>query len=179
MIIPKRYAEALFQLAKEREKINEITQSFNQLIERLRSNEEVFKLLSYPVVDIAEKKQVADELTADLEQEIRDYLKVLIDNKRTDELAEIHDTFLDLVRTEENRTLCEVKTPIPLDEDELKKIQDLLAQMSEGEVEIETTTDESIIGGIVVRIGDRVFDYSLKGQLNSLREQLKKTTITS
>ena len=179
MIIAKRYAEALFQLAQDRNNLESVSESFIQLMERIYDQEGVFKVLSYPVVDLEEKMAMADELTKDLSVEVRNFIKVAIDSKRIKYLEEIYEYFKKLVRAKENRTLCEVTTTAPLDEDEITQLHQALHNVAKGEVEIKSYIDKSIIGGIIVQIGDKVYDYSLKGQLNNIREQLQKTTITS
>ncbi|OWZ84603.1 ATP synthase F1 subunit delta [Natranaerobius trueperi] len=179
MSIASRYAEALFQLSKEEERLAEVSDSFSALIESISDNDDFFQIVSHPLMDINEKKQLIQELTEQLEPEFQNFMMVVIDNKREKDLFDMYESFSRLVREEQNITLCEIRTATNLDDEDINSLSQTLSELSSGEVEIETTIDKSIIGGIVVKIGDQVFDYSIKGQLNNLREQLQKTTITS
>ena len=179
MSVATRYAEALLMLAEENDKLNEIVNEFHSLMDMLNKNEKIFKMLEHPVVSQSEKKEMFDHLTQNMQTEIKNFLHVIINKKRENLLSHIYREFNRLALAHQNRVLCYVTTSHPLEQSEKEELKQSLAKISASQVELEDKVDQGIIGGIVVRIGDTVYDYSIKRQLNRLEEQLKKTTITS
>ncbi len=179
MSVATRYAEALIELAEEKNKLEEIMQNYHKLMDLLNKQEKLFKILDHPVITREEKKEIFDQLSHNMERSIRNFLHLLVDKKRENLLTQIYHEFNRLSLEQQKRTLCHVVTSHPLEKSEKEELKKALASISQRSIELEDVVDQDIIGGIVVRIGDTVYDYSIKKQLNKLEEQLKKTTITS
>ena len=136
MKIAMRYAEALFELARERGVLEQVTDSFERMMKILADHEDLFKMIAHPLVEKEEKKATLEQLTTGMEEEMTNFLMVVVDNKREGALPQIYEDFLDLVREAENRTLCEVRAPYSLDEAELAELKQNLAAMTQGDIEL-------------------------------------------
>ena len=101
------------------------------------------------------------------------FVNVLIDRKRIDQLAGIETAFRGKVDEIRGITRGEVTSAEPLAKDELERVTDALSKISGKQVLVTTKVDPSLIGGLVARVGDMVFDGTIRTQLNQLKESLK------
>jgi F-type H+-transporting ATPase subunit delta len=98
---------------------------------------------------------------------------MLVDRKRIDQLAGIEKAFRSAVDNIKGITRGEVTSAEPLEEDTLNRVTGVLSQVSGKQVLVTTAVDPSLIGGLVARVGDMVFDGTIRTQLNQLKESLK------
>jgi F-type H+-transporting ATPase subunit delta len=170
----RHYAHAVFDLA-EQEKDFSAWQRRLQLLQELLEKGDLGKTLAEPSLRIAQKLELCRailERDAGIDQPARNLLLLLVSSQRQRLLPAIQGAYRELVDKTEGRVLAQLTTAIPVSEAEQKRLAGELSKRLKLEVRFEATVDPSILGGVVVRVGDRVFDASLTARLQRLRQQL-------
>ena len=178
-LISKTYGDALFELAVEKDKVDVLLEEIGQLKEVLSENDEFGKLMNHPKIIKEEKIQVAkDVFEGRISEELLGFLTIIITKDRYKDIDAILDYFIAEVKRYKGIGVATVTTAVPLKEEQCKKIeQKLLDTTGYKEMEMHYQTDKSLIGGMVVRIGDRVVDSSVKTKLNELQKDLLKVQL--
>ena len=172
------YAEALFDAAREREELEQTLEDLQEFVRALDESEELRLFFYAGQVPEREKRRAIDALTEGMTVSTRNFLKVLADNGREEMLEEVVLRYEGLVEEHLGRVEVEVTTAVELDEEERSRLKERLGRMLEGrEVILETYVDEDILGGAVIRVGDRMVDGSIRGQLQSLREEMLERSV--
>ena len=175
-LISKTYGDALFELAVEQDKVDALLEEIEQLKRVLSENEEFGRLMNHPKVIKEEKIQVARNVfEGRMSNELLGFLTIIISKDRYREIDAILDYFIAEVKQYKGIGVATVTTAVPLRLEQRRKIeQRLLATTSYKKMEMKYLLDKSLIGGMVIRIGDRVVDSSIKTKLNELTRQLMK-----
>ena len=178
-LISKTYGDALFELAVEENKVDELLGEIVQLQEILKSNEEFGKLLTHPKIIKEEKlKVVTNVFKGRISDELLGFLTIVISKDRYQDIDEILEYFLTEVKKYKGIGVATVTTAMPLRDDQCKKIEQKLLDTTEYKsMEMHYKLDTTLIGGMVIRIGDRVVDSSISTKLNELQKELLKVQI--
>jgi F-type H+-transporting ATPase subunit delta len=167
------YAQALFEAALEQDELEETLEDLKEFVNALHESEELREFYYGPQIPESQKRQAIDALTEEMSTSIRNFLKVLIDNDRTEILEDIVPRFEDLVREHQGKVEVELTTAIELSEEKLDEVKDRLGHILHGrEVELETNVNPNLVGGAIFRVGERMIDGSVRGQLQSLRDKM-------
>jgi F-type H+-transporting ATPase subunit delta len=169
-----QYANALADVALAEGQIARVLQQFADFLAAYRVSAELRNLLASPAVGKAEKRRVAETLSARLGagKIVRNFLFVVIDHQRTPLLPEIFECFEKVVREREGVAEAEVFSPSPLDEGQKRDMTRALEQLTGKKVEAKFSIDPKLLGGAAVRVGDTIYDGSLRNRLRELRERL-------
>jgi len=178
-LISKTYGDALFELAVEEDKIDDLLEEIGQLRKILAENEDFGKLMNHPKIIKEEKIEVAKNVfEGRISEELLGFLTIVISKGRYKEIDRILEYFVDRVKEYKGIGVASVTTAVPLKEEQRKKIeQKLLDTTKYKSMEIHYGLDKSLIGGMVIRIGDRVVDSSVSTKLNELQRSLLKVQI--
>ena len=178
-LISKTYGDALFELAIEEDKIDALLGEIEQLRHVLSENEDFGRLINHPKVIKEEKIQVARNVfEGRMSDELLGFLVIIISKDRYRDIDAILDYFIAEVKKYKGIGVATVTTAVPLREEQCRKIeQKLLDTTSYTTMEMNYTLDKSLIGGMVIRIGDRVVDSSINTKLNELQKELLKVQI--
>lgn len=167
------YAEALFGAARERDELEAVLEELEDFNDALHESEQLRTFFYSPQVTEREKRRAIDALTEGMTSSTTNFLKVLSDNVRTDILEDVLRRYRDLVEEHLGRVEVEVVTAVELSEALRVRIEERLARVLDGrEVVLETSVDPDLLGGVVFRFGGRMVDGSLRGRLESLREEM-------
>jgi len=174
--ISKRYAKALLSLGQEDGNYIGYGKDLQEFGRFCSANEEFIKVVANQIFSVEERKKVLDTVLdkssfADL---VNNFLRLLLDKNRIGGIQEISDYYSKLTDEISNITRADIVTAKPLKEEARDKLAVALARLTAKEVKIEVKEDESLIGGLVVRIGDLVLDGSVKAQIEGLKESLKR-----
>jgi F-type H+-transporting ATPase subunit delta len=167
----RRYAEAAFEIGRSDGTLD----AWERDLERLRAildNEEVRALAEHPAVPYADKERVLRRLVGDVSDEARNLVLLMIRRGRPGAIDGMVERFAELVRRERGIALAEVRTALPLDEGQRREIAERLHELTDQTIEINEVVDESLIGGVTVRIGDQLYDASVRTRLERLRARL-------
>ena len=178
-LISKTYGDALFELAVEKDKVDVLLEEIEQLQKVLSENDEFGRLMNHPKIIKEEKIQVAKSVfEGRVSEELLGFLTIIITKDRYKDIDEILDYFIAEVKRYKGIGVATVTTAVPLKEEQCKKIEQKLLDTTEyTKMEMHYQLDESLIGGMVVRIGDRVVDSSIKTKLSELQKELLKVQL--
>lgn len=172
--IAKRYAKAFFGIAKEDQKYELYYNELALFSSIMSENKNLREFFSNPVFDQDEKKAVVTSILQkiDISKTTANFLKLLVDKRRIDILPEIENAYRQLMDDTLKRTRVNVRTAFPLSAELSRKLQERLEEMTGKKVEMAIAEDASLMGGIVVGVGDTLYDGSIKTQLRNIRNLL-------
>lgn len=178
-LISKTYGEALFELAIEERKIDVFQKEINQLKKILEENPEFAQLMNHPKVTKAEKIGIAETVfKGRISDELTGFLSLIISKDRYRELNAIFEYYTAKVKEEKGIGTAYVTTAVPLRSEQKKLVEEkLLKTTSYQSMEMYYGEDTALIGGMVIRIGDRVVDSSIRTKLQELQRQLMKVQL--
>jgi len=170
----KRYAQAVFSLAKERGTLDAWHDDLCQLA-TLMDDDGAREFFASPTPTTVQKLALLDTALADGQPEAKNLVRLLLERGRLNDLPAIADEFEDGVRAERGIVVAEVTTADPLGPLEQALVKERLEAMTGKTVELRMRVDPALIGGIVARIGDVLIDGSVVSQLRLLRARLAAT----
>lgn len=171
--VAKRYALALFQLAKEHRLLDQMEQELRVVKEVIIQNNELKAVLKSPKLPNEKKKEILKEAFSSANTYVLNTLMILIDRHREDYIADMADHFIELVNDEKGIAEAKVYSVRPLTEAESEALSSVFAaKVGKQSLRIENIIDSNLLGGIKLRIGNRIFDGSLRGKLERLERQL-------
>lgn len=175
IILARRYAKALFAVGKEEGKLEEYNNALQGLAEIYGSNAEVVDALINPLYPLDVREKVMEGIVASMgvEKIMANFLNLLVEKKRAGILPEIAEEFQAMVDEEKNVSHGTVVSAVELNEELQAKVQATLEKLTGKKVELTTSVDPSIIGGIIAKVGDLELDGSIKTQLASLKDSIK------
>jgi F-type H+-transporting ATPase subunit delta len=173
-IVARRYAQALLELGVEQGNLDKLVDDLSTIAGAWETSHELRNSLENPLVAHAAKKAVMGELAEQVgaSPTTRSALLLLVDRRRTRALPYIAKTLGELADARKGVVRAEVTTATPLGEAYYVRLQALLEKMTGKHVVVDRVTDPSLIAGVVTRIGDRIFDGSLRTRLQSVRDAL-------
>ncbi|MBI2194173.1 MAG: ATP synthase F1 subunit delta [Planctomycetes bacterium] len=177
---PPRYGEALLDVAEKQRAVPEVIESARLVAEVSRVQPRILAFLSVPQVTRVRKKEMLHRVfEARIHPVLLDFLCLLVDRQRTDSLLEIFNAFEDLWDRRRGIHPVEVRTAVPLAEDLKARMIEKLEVLCGGRVRIHWVVDSSLIGGVVVLVGDTGTDIdgSLRRQIGQLREKLLQVKV--
>lgn len=171
--VAKRYAEALFDVANSQGQIDAVEKELAGVVGVLEAHPALNNLMQSPSLSIdVKKQQLTDLFGGRVSNTVLNFLKLLFDSRRQDAIIGIYNEFVRLVDQALGRVKATVESATPLTEDEVKTLQEKLGTNGK-QVEIATKVNPSLLGGLRVRVGDRVLDYSVATRLERFRATLK------
>ena len=178
-LVSKTYGEALFELAVEEGKEDEFLSEVVTLQKILDENPDFGKLMNHPKILKDEKLVVLNEIfKGRISEELKGFLHLVVSKDRYNEIDGILTYFVDEVKRLKGIGVAYVTTAIALSEAKQKEIkQHLLATTNYKEMEMHYSVDEDLIGGMIIRIGDRIVDSSIRSSLLEMRKQLLKINV--
>lgn len=171
--VARNYAEALLAAAEEQRQVEPFGRLIDALAGAIQSDETIAVVLDSPRVAKAEKSRLLAEALAGMApQQFVRFLQAVVRRGRQGLLVEIAQEYQGLVDLKENRVHAGVTLAASADESLQRRIVERLGQVLGKEVRAHFRPDPRILGGVVVRVGDRVYDGSLKRRLNLLRRKM-------
>lgn len=176
--VARRYAEGFLAFAKEtigaKKGLEEII-SFGEI---LNKNPELLKFLENPEISYGEKSGFVDAaFKSFLSSETRDFLKLIIEKRRSEEAVDIADESKMLYRREMGIEKAVIKSAKPLPQDIIRMIKDKLESKLDKKLEFEIALDPGLLGGVQATVGNIVMDGSVKRKLSELREYLMESKV--
>lgn len=175
--IASRYAKSILGLAVEQKKVEEIYTDALMILKACEESNELSLLLKSPVINTDKKLAILNEIFKGNASEMMVlFINIIVRKGREALLEDIMHTFISQYKTHKNIETAVITTAVPLDDKLRKAIKDLLkGQADEGHsIELEEKVNKDIIGGLIVRIGDKQLDESIKSKINELEMEFKK-----
>ncbi len=172
--IGRVYASALFELAKAAGKVGVCYEDLAEINELYKTSKDFRDFFTSPIIDRQQKTQIIIELFKDkIDELVLNLLGVLIKKNREAALDNIFLAFRNYKDEAENKVYAQTFTAKPLDVELRDKLIDELKTHLKKEVVLEERVDESLIGGIIVRVSDSVIDGSIRNKLRRLRRSFR------
>ena len=166
-----RFAEAAFAVARDANQLDAWLAALEQAA-AVYDNHAAATFLTSPVVPVAKKRAVLDELLPTIAPEVRRFLAILARRDRLELVPEITTVFRRLLNEHRNVAVAQVTTAIPIDERQQAAIASKLGQRLGKTIVVEPRVDRAILGGVIAQVGDNVIDGSVRGRLERLRRAL-------
>lgn len=175
----KVYGEALFQIAVEEGRIDEMMEEIGTVRKALEENRELSVLMDYPKIIREEKVHLMEScFQGQVSDDVTGFLTVVVSKGRFKEIPAIFDYLTMRMKEYKKIGVVTVKSAAELRREQKERIREkLMATTDYKSLEIDWQVDESLIGGLVIRIGDRVVDSSLKYKLEQLTSRLLKISL--
>jgi F-type H+-transporting ATPase subunit delta len=173
-ILPKRYASAMLALATQAQRLDKVARDLHDFLASWNDSSELRSAFQNPVVSQAARRTILREIAAKsgMDEIARNGLLTIADRGRMAELPGIVEAFDALAEARSGRVRAEVVTASQLPEAYFSELQKILEQVTGKQVVVTVRVDASLLGGVVTRIGDQVFDGSLSHRLSELKHQL-------
>jgi F-type H+-transporting ATPase subunit delta len=174
--VSKRYAKALLSLGMEEGRYQEYGKELRDFADFYESHRELNQAIANPAFTLDDRKEILKALLARsaASETIRNFLNLLLDKNRISALGEISAFYERLTDEVSNIVRAEVVVPRPLAGEAESKLGRALEQMTSKKVRMNVRQDKSLLGGIIVKIGDLVVDGSVKAQVQGIKESLKR-----
>lgn len=177
-IVAKRYAYALFSIGKEvgDNELDAYWRSLSDLDQALKSSPELTQVLTSPIFSFEEKSKVISKLgeTLELNKTILNFCFLLAEKKRISAFSSICADFGRLLDEERGIIRGEILTAVALTKKKQQEVLQSLGEKSKSELALEFGVAPEIIGGVILKVGDKVMDASLRAQLSILKESIKR-----
>lgn len=180
-LVAGTYGDALFELAVEENLTDSLTEEILMVQTVLKENSDLEKILNHPEIPKQKKLQVIDDVfKGRISDALTGFLRIVVTKGRYKNLPDIFAYFIARVKEYKKIGVAEVISAVPLNETQKKKIENRLLETTRYEtMEIDYKVDESKIGGLMIRIGDRVVDSTLRSRLDRLTGGLMKISLES
>lgn len=178
-LVSKTYGDALFEAACETGRMDIIFEELKSLQIILKENEELQKMLENPKIMREDKESVIETVfRGRISDEIVELMKLMIAKGRYSKIESVFDYYVGLVKEEKKIGIAHVTTAIELSDGQKEQIVKRLLETTDYETfEMHYAVDASLIGGMVIRIKDRVMDSSIRTKLYELSKSLRKIQV--
>lgn len=171
--VAKRYAVALFELAKEQNLLDSIEEELRAVKEVFTTKSELQTFLQHPKVSAEAKRELIAQAFGNLSSQVTNTLLLMTDRHRTDVISQMAVEFIELANEEKSVAEALVYSVRPLTDSERAAVSSAFAaKVGKRTLRIENIVDRSVLGGIKLRIGNRIFDGSVSGKLERLEKGL-------
>jgi ATP synthase F1 delta subunit len=168
------YARSLFEVATERDKLDLVREQLGQFADALDGSRELQTFLFSPYFSTEEKKAGLAKAVTDADEIIDNFFALLLENHRMPAIFRVRREY-DRLWEDANRLLpVEITSAVELDPSVAERIGDEIGRQTGRTVELTSSVDPDVIGGIVVRVGNSIIDASIRTRLENLRKQVAK-----
>jgi F-type H+-transporting ATPase subunit delta len=173
-ILGRRYASALLALATEAGKVDKVQKDLRELGASWKENRDLRNVFENPSVKVESRKAILKDLAqaAGMDPLVRDTLLLVADRGRMSSLPEIIESYEALAEQRSGRVRAEVVTATEMPEAYFEELRKTLERVTGKQVTLAKKVDPSILGGVVARVGDQIFDGSTKNRLDELKTEL-------
>jgi len=175
VIVGKRYARALLEAARERGLIAEVAQELKLVAAAVEETDGFQNVWENPSFSAAVKKQMIESVLAGKVSEVViNTIKLMVDKGREDLLGTLSEQYAEAANEALGQAVAQVYSVAPLTEDDMKSVAATFSQLTGKTIIVENIVNPGLLGGLQVRIGDRLYDGSLSGKLQRLGKTLSQ-----
>jgi F-type H+-transporting ATPase subunit delta len=168
--VARRYAKALYELAKEEKSVDDVMQAMANVRHALATEPRLWPLLKNPMVTPQDKAKLLSAVTSN--KLVLKFVELVADRKRMDILEPVHDLLQDMSDEEKGVKRALVKSATPLSDEQKRSVEESIARSAGGSVVGTFQTDPALLGGVWIQMGDKVLDASVRGRLETFRTAL-------
>lgn len=176
--VARRYASALFEVAKQKGEIEAVAANLHEVGTTVQSSRELMSVLHHPLIGLEKKKSVLHAVfSGSVRPDVEKFLFLVVEKNRAVVLPQILVEFNRLFDEFRGEADGEVVSAVPLSDAQIVDIKAALQKKFGVQVRLKTRVDQNILGGLVVRVGDKLIDSSVETKLRTLNEQLKRVKV--
>ena len=176
--VARRYASALFEVAKKRGQVEIVASSLSDVVAGVESSRQLASVLHHPLLPLDRKRAVLSGVFGGaVHPDVEKFLFLVVEKDRAILLPQILGEFNRLFDEFRHEADGEVTSAVPLSAAEIAALQSALQAKFGVKVRLKTRVDANILGGLVVRVGDKLIDGSVASRLQTLSEQLKRVKV--
>lgn len=166
------YASALFEVARAEGSLEAVENELFQFSNALRTSDELRQTLTDAAIPADRRQAIVEDLLGrGASPATTNLVSFIVGSGRSRQLSEIVDRLVERAAAERQHVVAEVRTAIPLDDDQRRRLAEALGKSLGKQVEVKAIVDPSVIGGVHARVGDTVIDGTIRHRLDKLREQ--------
>ncbi|WP_119326969.1 ATP synthase F1 subunit delta [Companilactobacillus musae] len=171
--VGKRYSKALYEVAEEQNSVDEMLADLKSLKTVYEENPSLSFALAGRSISRTEKLKILETLKSQFNELMQDFLGLVFENNRMDCITEIADAFIEKFDEDNGIVEATVTTTIDLDEAQTQNLESVVKKrFSVNKVNLTKIVDPSIIGGVIIRVGDQVVDGSVVKRFNDIKKTL-------
>lgn len=171
--VAKRYAKALFEIASQQNITSEVEEQLKALVIVIQGNVDFEKFLHHPNITASAKLDaVKNGFKGGLSDALANTLQLLLERGRQESITALSEGYVKIANEALGRANAIVSSPYPLSDKEAEEITSFFSKLTGKNIRVEQQIDKSLLGGIQVRIGDRLYDGSLKSKLANMQKTL-------
>lgn len=173
-----RYATALFELAREKDQLDRVLDDLKGFSSLLEESDDLKRLVKSPIysADVQEKAIAAVLKDAKLSTIVENFLQVIARNNRLFAVEDIIKGYRTLLSQHRGEITAEAISATALSDDQQSQLRDVLKEIAGQDIELKTKVDASLLGGLIVRLGSRQIDSSLRTKLNNMKTLMKEVS---
>ena len=174
--IAGRYAQALFDIVKESGEVDQLATQIDDLIAALNSSDALRDLIASPIYSRTQQQDAIKAIAAKmgLSAPLANTLALMAQNRRLFALPQLAARLQELIAEDRGEVTADVVSAVALNDEQKQRLTATLAEKSGKTVKLNTRVDESLIGGMIVRLGSQMIDSSIKSKLASLQNAMKE-----
>lgn len=178
-LVANTYGDALFELARENEQLDAMLEEVKAVSKALAENEEMARLMNHPKIVKEEKIRIIEDIFAGrISKELIGLMRMLVEKDHYDQMDEVFTYFITQVKEFKNIGTAYIVSAVELTEKQKGAVRKRLLETTKYvEFEMHYDVDASLIGGMVIRIGDRIVDSSIKSKLYDLTRELSRVQL--
>ena len=174
--LARRYARAIIELGTEQQNLDRMGAELRALAGAMKESAELVSSLTNPAIRRADRRRIFDGLLQRIgaQPQTKNLVYVLLDGERVGSLVAISREVDAMIAAKSGRVAAEIISATPLDAGQVQQIQAALEKLSGKKVDVTKKEDPALLGGVVAKVGDVVYDGSLRTQLHAIRDELTK-----
>jgi F-type H+-transporting ATPase subunit delta len=174
--LARRYAKAIFQIGSSQGDLDKLGTDLRSFAKAMRESPELVSVLTNPAIRRGDRRKVIEEILRGIavQTSTRNLVMLLLDGERIATLPAISRELDAMIEARSGRVSAELVSAKPLDPAQLSQITAVLEKLSGKRVTLQTRQDAELLGGVVAKLGDTIYDGSVRTQLRNLRDELSK-----
>ena len=173
--VATRYAKSLIDLAGEKSAVETIKKDIELFLATCRANPELQAILKNPIIGLDKKANILDGLfSGKVHEMILSFFKIVVRKGRAEILFATAKEFITQYNVIKNVVKATVTSASPLSEENISQIEEVVKQSTKGEIILTSIVDPKLIGGFILKVGDKQFDTSISSKLSKLRKEFEQ-----
>jgi F-type H+-transporting ATPase subunit delta len=177
--VARRYAEAFFSIAREASKIDDYQTELGSIVQSIQGTEGLTEYFAHPMIPTREKKELANKIFGKAVSPLTlNFLLLVLDKKRQTYLELIYKEFEAMADESRNIKKAELISAMAVSDEDVKSLSETLSRSTGKTIQLKLSVDPTILGGVKIRMGDKIIDASVAKKLEMLKKNLKAAKIS-
>jgi ATP synthase F1 delta subunit len=170
--IARVYAQALFEAARDTDQLDEIHEQLDEFADAMQESNDMRVFFFSPYFSSAEKREAIKAAISGASDELVNFLELLVEKHRMPAIFQIRDRFDDLWAEAKGRLEVKLTSAVELDPEVVDKVRGEIERQTDREIDMTSEVDPEILGGLVLQVGNKVLDASVRSKLDRLRKEV-------